>query len=185
MSVSKKLFSRKELLKLIFPLIVELGLTLLVGMIDSVMVSSVGEAAVSGVSLIDTVFQLLIYIFAAFGTGGAVVAGQYLGAGKKEEARAASGQLVWFSGLISIGIMGVIYLIRRFLLNVVFGAITPEVYGCANNYLLIVALSIPALSVYESGAAIFRTMGNSKITMYLSAMMNLINICGNAFLFII
>ncbi len=131
--------------------------------------------------MIDTVFQLLIYIFSAFGTGGAVVAGQYLGAGKKEEARAASGQLVWFSGLISIGIMGVIYLIRRFLLNVVFGAITPEVYGCANNYLLIVALSIPALSVYESGAAIFRTMGNSKITMYLSAMMNLINICGNAF----
>lgn len=139
-----------------------------------------GEAAVSGVSLIDTVFQLLIYIFAAFGTGGAVVAGQYLGAGKKEEARAVSGQLVWFSGLISIGIMGLIYLIRKFLLTVVFGAITPEVYGCADSYLLVVALSIPALSVYESGAAVFRTMGNSKITMYLSAMMNLINICGNA-----
>lgn len=180
MSVSKKLFSRKELLKLIFPLMVELALTLLVGMIDSVMVSSVGEAAVSGVSLIDTVFQLLIYIFAAFGTGGAVVAGQYLGAGKKEEARAASGQLVWFSGLVSIGIMGFIYLIRKFLLTVVFGAITPEVYECADRYLLVVALSIPALSVYESGAAIFRTMGNSKITMYLSAMMNFINICGNA-----
>lgn len=180
MSVSKKLFSRTELLKLIFPLMVELALTLLVGMIDSVMVSSVGEAAVSGVSLIDTVFQLLIYIFAAFGTGGAVVAGQYLGAGKKEEARAVSGQLVWFSGLVSIGIMGFIYLIRKFLLTIVFGAITPEVYGCADSYLLVVALSIPALSVYESGAAIFRTMGNSKITMYLSAMMNLINICGNA-----
>lgn len=180
MSVSKKLFSRKELLKLIFPLMVELALTLLVGMIDSVMVSSVGEAAVSGVSLVDTVFQLLIYIFAAFGTGGAVVAGQYLGAGKKEEARAVSGQLVWFSGLVSIGIMGLIYLIRKFLLTVVFGAITPEVYGCADSYLLVVALSIPALSVYESGAAVFRTMGNSKITMYLSAMMNLINICGNA-----
>ena len=180
MSVSKKLFSRKELLKLILPLMIELALTLLVGMIDSVMVSSVGEAAVSGVSLIDTVFQLLIYVFAAFGTGGAVVAGQYLGAGKKEEARAVSGQLVWFSGLVSIGIMGLIYLIRKFLLTVVFGAITPEVYGCANSYLLVVALSIPALSVYESGAAIFRTMGNSKITMYLSAMMNFINICGNA-----
>ncbi len=86
MSVSGRLFNRRELLKLIFSLIIELTLTLLVGMIDSVMVSSAGEAAVSGVSLIDTVFQLLIYIFAAFGTGGAVVAGQYLGAGKKEEA---------------------------------------------------------------------------------------------------
>ncbi len=180
MTVSGRLFSRKELLKLIFPLMIELTLTLLVGMIDSVMVSSAGEAAVSGVSLIDTVFQLLIYIFAAFGTGGAVVAGQYLGAGKREEARDTSGQLMWFSGLVSIGIMGVIYLIRRFLLTVVFGAITPDVHECANSYLLITALSIPALSVYESGTAIFRTMGNSKITMYLSAMMNLINICGNA-----
>lgn len=112
MSVSKKLFNKKELLKLIFPLMAELALTLLAGMINSVMVSSVVEAAVSGVSLIDTVFQLLIYIFAAFGTGGAVVAGQYLGAGKKEEARAASWQPVWFSGLVSIGIMGFIYLIQ-------------------------------------------------------------------------
>lgn len=181
MSVSKRLFNRKELFKLIFPLMIELALTLFVGMIDSVMVSSVGESAVSGVSLIDSVFQLLIYIFAAFGTGGAVVAGQYLGAGKQEEARDTSGQLVWFSGLISLGIMGIIYLLRKLLLTVVFGAVTPEVYACANSYLLIVVLSIPALSVYESGAAIFRTMGNSQITMYLSAMMNVINICGNAF----
>lgn len=178
---SKRLFNRKELFKLIFPLMIELALTLFVGMIDSVMVSSVGEAAVSGVSLIDSVFQLLIYIFAAFGTGGAVVAGQYLGAGKREEARDTSGQLVWFSGLVSLGIMGIIYLLRKLLLTVVFGAITPEVYACANSYLLIVVLSIPALSVYESGAAIFRTMGNSQITMYLSAMMNVINICGNVF----
>ncbi len=95
MSVSGRLFSRKELLKLIFPLMIELTLTLLVGMIDSVMVSSVGEAAVSGVSLIDTVFQLLIYIFAAFGTGGAVVAGQYLGAGKKEEAKVMMSDWIW------------------------------------------------------------------------------------------
>ncbi|MDE5577056.1 MAG: MATE family efflux transporter, partial [Oscillospiraceae bacterium] len=182
MSGSEKIFSKKDLAKLIFPLMIELALTLLVGMIDSVMVSSAGEEAVSGVALIDTVFQLLIYIFAAFGTGGAVVAGQYLGAGKQHEARETSGQLVWFSGLISLGITVLIYLLRQLLLKVVFGAITQEVYDCANAYLIISALSIPALSVYESGAAVFRTMGNSKITMYLSAMMNFINICGNAFL---
>lgn len=182
MSVSEKIFSKKDLARLIFPLMIELALTLLVGMIDSVMVSSVGEDAVSGVSLIDTVFQLLIYIFAAFGTGGAVVAGQYLGAGKQAEARETSGQLVWFSGLVSLGITGFVYCLRKPLLTVVFGAITCEVYNSANAYLLISALSIPALSVYESGAAVFRTLGNSKITMYLSAMMNFINICGNAFL---
>lgn len=178
----KSIFSKKDLEKLIFPLVVELLLTLLVGMIDSVMVSSAGESAVSGVSLIDTVFQLLIYIFAAFGTGGAVVAGQYMGAGQQKQARDTADQLVWFSALVSFAIMGIVYLLRGFLLNTVFGSITRQVYWNANRYLLIVALSIPALSIYESGAAIFRTMGNSKITMVLSAVMNVVNICGNAIL---
>lgn len=176
------MFSRRALARLILPLIVELLLTLLVGMIDSVMVASAGEDAVSGVSLIDTVFQLLIYIFAAFGTGGAVVAGQYLGAGCQEDARRTVDQLVWFSLIASLGVMVLIYGIRGFLLRRVFGSITQEVYWNANRYLLIVALSIPALSIYESGAAVFRTMGNSKITMILSAVMNLVNICGNAVL---
>lgn len=178
----KRIFSGKDLAKLIFPLVIELMLTLLVGMIDSVMVSSAGEAAVSGVSLVDTVFQLLIYIFSAFGTGGAVVAGQYLGAGQKDHAKETAQQLVWFSALSSIMIMGLVYLIRGFLLGHVYGAITQEVHWNANRYLIIVGVSIPALSIYESGAAIFRTMGNSKITMMLSAVMNVVNICGNAIL---
>ena len=178
----KRIFSGKDLAKLIFPLVIELMLTLLVGMIDSVMVSSAGEAVVSGVSLADTVFQLLIYIFSAFGTGGAVVAGQYLGAGQKNDAKETAQQLVWFSAFSSIVIMALIYLIRGFLLGHVYGAITQEVHWNANRYLMIVGLSIPALSVYESGAAIFRTMGNSKITMMLSAIMNIVNICGNALL---
>lgn len=178
----KRIFSGKDLAKLIFPLVIELMLTLLVGMIDSVMVSSAGEAAVSGVSLVDTVFQLLIYIFSAFGTGGAVVAGQYLGAGQKDHAKETAQQLVWFSALSSIMIMGLVYLIRGFLLGHVYGAITQEVHWNANRYLMIVGVSILALSIYESGAAIFRTMGNSKITMMLSAVMNVVNICGNAIL---
>lgn len=153
----KRIFSGKDLAKLIFPLVIELMLTLLVGMIDSVMVSSAGEAAVSGVSLVDTVFQLLIYIFSAFGTGGAVAAGQ------KDHAKETARQLVWFSALSSIVIMGLVYLIRGFLLGHVYGAITQEVHWNANRYLMIVGLSIPALSIYESGAAIFRTMGNSKV----------------------
>lgn len=180
--VMKRMFSKRDLVRLILPLILELLLTLLVGMIDSVMVASAGEAAVSGVSLIDTVFQLLIYIFAAFGTGGAVVAGQYLGAGKKDDARATADQLVWFSGISSLVIMGAVYVLRSFLLGHVFGSIAEEVYWNANRYLMIVAMSIPALSIYESGAALFRTMGNSRITMILSVVMNLINVCGNAVL---
>lgn len=178
----KKIFNKQDLIRLIVPLILELLLTLLVGMIDSVMVSSAGETAVSGVSLIDTVFQLLIYIFAAFGTGGAVVAGQYLGAGQLDRARKTADQLLWFSVLFSLLVMAVVYGIRGILLNHVFGTITPEVHWNANRYLLVVSLSIPAISIYESGAAIFRTMGNAKITMLISLVMNIINICGNALL---
>lgn len=178
----KRIFSKKDLIKLMIPLILELLLTLLAGMIDSVMVSDAGEAAVSGVSLIDTVFQLLIYIFAAFGTGGAVVAGQYLGAERSDAARETTDQLLWFSGLFSMFVMAMMYGIRRMLLSRVFGTIAPEVYWNANRYLLIVSLSIPAISIYESGAAVFRTMGNAKITMFISLIMNMINICGNAWL---
>ena len=178
----KGIFSRKDLARLIAPLILELLLTLLVGMIDSIMVSSAGEPAVSGVSLIDTVFQLLIYIFAAFGTGGAVVAGQYLGAGDQHKARATTDQLVWFSGFCSLIIMAALYALKDPLLNRLFGSITPEVHYNAKRYLMIVALSIPAISVYESGAAVFRTMGNARITMLLSIVMNVINIVGNAVL---
>ena len=178
----EKPFSGRDLARLIVPLTLELLLTLLVGMIDSVMVSGAGEAAVSGVSLVDAVFQLLIYVFSAFGTGGAVVAGQYLGAGRREEARATADQLVWFSGLCSLGIAAALYGWRGALLSRVYGSIAPEVYWNAERYLRIAALSIPAISIYESGAAIFRTVGDARITMRLSLAMNAVNVAGNALL---
>lgn len=179
---SERLFSRRDLWKLMLPLVLELLLTLLVGMIDSVMVSSVSEAAVSGVSLVDTVMQLLIYIFAALGTGGAVVAGQYLGSGKRDKACESSEQLIWFSALVSLAVMAVLFALKALILNRFFGQITPEVRGYADVYLTITAFSIPAIAAYEAGAATFRTMGNSKVTMWISLMMNIINVVGNAIL---
>ncbi|MGN0801028.1 MAG: MATE family efflux transporter [Candidatus Faecivicinus sp.] len=178
----KELFTGRDLARLIAPLMLELALTLLVGMIDSVMLAGVGEAAVSGVSLIDTVFQLLIYIFAAFGAGGAVVAGQYLGANRTGEARDAADQLVWFSGLISLAAAAIVLGAHNLLLDSLFGAITPEVHLNASRYLRIAALSIPAISIYESGAAIFRTMGSTGTTMRISLAMNAVNVLGNAVL---
>lgn len=178
----ERLFSNRELRQLIFPLILELLLTLLVGMIDSVMVSSVSESAVSGVSLVDTVMQLLIYLFAALGTGGAVVAGQYLGRGSHRDACKSTEQLVWFSGLCSLLVMALLLGLKNIILDRLFGQITAEVQAYADIYLTITAFSIPAIAVYEAGAASFRTMGNSKITMWISLMMNLINVTGNAIL---
>ncbi len=176
------LFSNKALMILIVPLIVEQFLAILVGMADSIMIASVGEAAVSGVSLVDSVMLLLINIFAALATGGAVVCGQYLGKRDRESACESSTQLVWFISILAVFIMIFMYILKQFILTKVFGSIDAEVMGHANTYLLIVSASIPFIALYNAGAAIFRSMGNSKVSMKVSILMNLINVCGNAIL---
>lgn len=174
------LFSNKDLKKLIWPLIIEQLLTVTVGMMDTVMIASVGESAVSAVSLVDSIMILIIQIFAAIATGGAVVAGQFLGAKDEDRACQSANQLILFISVLSIAVMGLVYLLRGFILHQVFGKITAEVMAHSSTYLDIVSLSIPFIALYNGGAALFRTMGNSRISMYTSLLMNAINITGNA-----
>lgn len=176
------MFSNQDLVRLIIPLILEQFLAVTVGLADSIMVASVGEAAVSGISLVDTVNVLLINLFTALATGGAVVAGQYLGQKRQEKACRTADQVIICTTAISILITLFIYLGKQFILSVVFGNLDPAVYSSANTYLLIVSLSIPFLGLYNGAAALFRAMGNSKIPMYISILINLINISGNALL---
>ena len=175
-------FSNRALKRLIVPMIIEQFLAILVGMSDSIMVATVGEHAVSGVSLVDNIFILLIYLFAALATGGAVVMGQYLGQNKHEKANRAVNQLILFTALFAICIRIGLYLARNLILHRVFGAIEANVMEASKTYLLIVSASIPFIALYNAGAAVFRTMGNSKVPMYLSMMMNAINVGGNAIL---
>lgn len=186
MEVSQKevnyLFSNSDLKKLIGPLIVEQLLLIVVGLVDSIMVASVGESAVSAVSLVDTIMVLVTQVFTALGTGGAVVAGQFLGQKNKEKSCEASDQLILFLLVSSIGVMILGYLLKYFILHKVFGTLEADVMGFANTYLLIVFLSIPAISIYNGAAALFRAMGNSKITMKISILMNTVNFIGNAIL---
>ena len=179
---SSYLFSNRALTALIIPLIIEQLLNVLVGMANTIMIARVGEAAVSGVSLVDSVMLLLINAFQALATGGAVVAGQYLGQKNQKRACEAANQLVWFVTILAVAIMAIMYLGERFILHVVFGQIDADVMYHANVYLLIVTASIPFIALYNAGAAIFRSMGNSKVSMKVSILMNLINVCGNAIL---
>lgn len=179
---SNYLFSNKELAVLILPLIIEQLLAILVGIADTVMISSVGEAAVSGVSLVDSVMILLINLFAALATGGAVVAGQYLGQKDSENACTASEQLVWFIMIIAVAVMILMYIFQGIIFRGVFGSITEDVAHHSDIYYKIVTLSIPFIAVYNGGAAIFRAMGNSRISMLVSIIMNIINVVGNAVL---
>ena len=176
------LFSNRDLTALLIPLVIEQLLSVLVGMADSIMVASVGEAAVSGVSLVDNIMVLLINVFAALATGGAVVAGQYLGQKQRKKASQAATQLIWFITICAVVITILIYLCKSWILHGVFGKIEEDVMRHADIYLMIVAASIPFIALYNGRAAIFRTMGNSEVSMRVSMIMNVINVTGNAVL---
>ena len=180
--MNNRLFSRNDLVRLIIPLNVDQFLQVAVGLSDSIMVARVGEAAVSGVSLVDTVMLLIINIFTALATGGAVIAGQYLGRKDPKTGCEATAQLFNFTFLFSIFIMILGYLGQNVILYHVFGKIEPEVMKDSRTYLLIVLSSIPMIAMYNAGAAIFRAMGNSNIAMKTSLLMNSINVFGNALL---
>ena len=169
-------FTNTDLRKLIVPLVIEQALQLSVGLVDSVMVASVGEAAVSAVSLVDSVFILFINMFSALATGGAVVAGQYIGRKDPESGCRAASQVVLFIGTLSIVVMAACYVFRGFILGTVFGDIEADVYNNSKTFLMIVCASIPFIALYNAGAAIFRVMGNSKISMQMSMLMNGLNI---------
>ena len=176
------LFSNKDLQKLIIPLVLEQFLTIFVGLADSIMVASVGEAAVSAVSLVDTVMVLIINTFGALATGGAIVAGQALGRQDKKEGCHATEQLLMICVVSSTIIMALVYIFKNFILNFIFGDIEADVMENCNTYLVIVSISIPFIAMYNVGAAIHRGMGDSKTPMVMSLIMNGINIVGNAFL---
>ena len=179
--MNQRLFSNQKLIKLIIPLMIEQGLTILVGMADGVMVSSVGEAAISGVSLVDMINAVILVLFAALATGGAVVTSQFLGARNLEKARKSSGQLVLMSVALGMITMVPCLIFDEELLMLCFGAIEADVKTAGLQYLRITALSFPFIALYNAGAAIFRSVGNSKVSMKVSMIMNIINVAGNAF----
>ena len=176
----ERLFSNQQLLALLWPLIIEQALGVLVGMADTVMVSSVGEAAISGVSLVDMINQLIITVFGALATGGAVVTSQHLGAKRPEEAARSAGQLVGLSGILGTAVAVFCLVTRTAQLRLFFGTISEDVMQACLIYFTITALSFPFLALYNAGAAIFRSTGNSAVSMKVSVLVNAINFCGNA-----
>lgn len=174
------MFSKKDLRRLIVPLIIEQALALTIGMADTMMVSSCGESAVSGISLVDSINQLLIAVFSALATGGSVVTAQYLGRKEKEMACKSARQLVYATALLAVSVMVLCLSLCGVLIRGIFGQISAPVYEAAFLYFFLSALSYPFLALYNAGAALFRAMGNSKISMVNSLIMNLINVALNA-----
>lgn len=174
------MFSNKDLRSLIFPLVIEQVLSMLVGIIDTVMISYAGEAAISGVALVDMVNNLVITVMAALATGGAVIVSQYLGSRDREKANFAAGQLIAIAALISTVLMVLCLLLHRAVLQLLFGQVEPDVMEAAVTYFIISVLSFPFLGIYNSSAALFRSMRKTNVTMYVSLLMNVLNIIGNS-----
>ena len=176
------LFSRKDLSKIIIPLLIEQALAITIGMLDTAMVATAGEAAVSGVSLVDSVNLLLVYLFSALAGGGAVVISQLIGQREIGAAKEASKQLMWVVFIASTFLSVFSVCLRGPLLKLIFGKIEADVMENALVYFFYTALSYPFLGLYNAGAAIYRAQGNSKTSMYVSFLMNGINVAGNALL---
>lgn len=175
-------FSNKGLIKIILPLMAQQALSVMVGLVDSIMVSSAGEAAVSGVSLINTLDILLIYAFSALASGGAVVVAQFIGKGDNDLARDSAKQLIYSATLVAT-VLTVLVLVFRFpLLNALYGDVEADVMGHAQRYFFFAALSFPFLALYDAVAALYRAMGKTSLTMNVSILMNVLNVIGNAIL---
>ena len=176
------LFTRQQLIALLLPLIAEQALSVTIGLADTLMVSSVGEAAVSGVSLVDSFNTLMIQIMSALATGGAVVTSQYIGRQEPKDAKNAAAQILFILSSFSLLVAAVVVAGRHAILRGIFGSIDVDVMRYAETYFLLSALSYPFIGLYNAGAALFRAQGNSKISMMSSLVMNVVNIGGNAVL---
>ncbi len=175
----KGMFDRKTLFTLIVPMVIEQLLSVMVGMADMIMVSGAGEEAVSGVSLVNSINVLLVMIFAAMSSGGSVVIAQYIGSGNKEKACKAANQQMMLCISISTVLMAFALICNESILSLIYGKVDELVMNNAVTYFGIIAVSFPFLAIYNAGAAQFRVMGNSSLSMIMSALMNVINIALN------
>lgn len=170
----------KRLRKLIIPLVLEQLLAVSVGMVDTFMVSTVGEVAVSGVSLVDNINRLIIQVMSAFAAGGIVITSQYLGSKDSKKAEKSCAQLEILMNLFTILNMIICIFFSRPILKLIFGKVEADVMDAANLYLIISSVSFVFFGLYETGTAVLRSQEDTKTSMVVSVIMNIINIVFNA-----
>lgn len=178
----KHMFSNADLRRILLPLILEQLLNSLMGTVDTIMVSNVGSAAISSVSLVDSINILIIQAFSALAAGGSIICAQYMGSRDIKKANHAARQMLYVVTLISVGIMAACLLFRNPLLRLIFGQVEADVMKNSQVYFLITSLSFPFIALYNAGASTFRAQQNTKGPMLISVASNFINIGGNALL---
>ena len=173
------MFTNKQLIKMIVPLFIEQFLLMSVGIIDTFIISSCGEAAVSGVSLVNQFSNIFIMLFTALAAGGAVVVSQYIGKGEDDSTTKASSQLLMFSTVFALILSVIVLIFHKQMLSLLFGKVEADVMQACITYLKINTYSYVFLAIYNAGAALYRSMGKTKMTMYIQIIANVINVIGN------
>lgn len=174
------LFDNKTLCWLILPIVIEQFLNSLMGMADTMMVSTVGSEAISAVALVDSINNLVIQIFSALAAGAAIVCSRYIGSGNQKESSRAAGQVVLTVFVISLSITFFCIAGGERLLRLIFGTVEDSVMENAVLYFMITVISYPFLGLFSAGAAFYRASGNSKFPTKVSVVSNMINVTGNA-----
>lgn len=176
------MFSNKQLLSLLLPIMVEQLLNSFMGMADTMMVSNVGSAAISAVSLVDSINVLVIQVFTALGAGAAIICSQYLGRGDRESSNEAARQVTLSVLTISTVLSILCIVFRGPLLHLIFGQVEEAVMDNSMIYFLLTAISFPFIALFDAGGAFYRAAGNSRFPMMISVLSNGLNIAGNAVL---
>lgn len=176
------LYSNQDLCKLLIPIIVEQLLTCLMGTVDTMMVSNVGSAAISAVSLVDSINVLVIQALSALAAGGAILCSHYLGNNDEKSARHSARQVLLVMTILSVVLTLFCLFFRVPLLSLVFGKVDADVMSNSQTYFLFTLLSFPFIGLYDAGASIMRSQNDSRRPMIISVSSNVLNIAGHAFL---
>ena len=165
---------------LLIPVVLEQLLNSIMGTADTMMVSNVGSAAISAVSLVDSINVLVIQAFSALAAGGAIICAQYIGQRNKEKANESARQVLFIITAISAAVSLICLVFQKPLLRLIFGSVEPAVMRASETYFFYTALSFPFIAAYDSAASIFRAQDNTKGPMIISMISNVMNIAGNA-----
>ena len=180
MEQQQHMFSNRLICSLLIPVVLEQLLNSIMGTADTMMVSNVGSAAISAVSLVDSINVLVIQAFSALAAGGAIICAQYIGQRNKEKANESARQVLFIITAISVAVSLICLVFQKPLLRLIFGSVEPAVMSASETYFFYTALSFPFIAAYDSAASIFRAQDNTKGPMIISMISNVMNIAGNA-----
>ena len=180
MEQQQHMFTNRMIRNLLIPVVLEQLLNSIMGTADTMMVSNVGSAAISAVSLVDSINVLVIQAFSALAAGGAIVCAQYIGQRNKEKANESARQVLFIITAISVAVSLICLVFQKPLLRLIFGSVEAEVMRASEIYFFYTALSFPFIAAYDSAASIFRAQDNTRGPMTISMISNVMNIAGNA-----